>query len=154
MEFLQHCGDFVRRMCGNIDAGGKRFSFSAEDHNRNIRLGFDFGERGCELLHHADVDHVDWRIGQNYASNRSVTFQLNPFEFGCGLRRHKSGQTRNVRPTRVQLVQNPSLSYSRIACNSAEDGSAVVCTASASFSFQPVFASTSFSSTPGWRESR
>jgi hypothetical protein len=49
----------------------------------------------------------------------------------------------------VHLVQNPFISYSRIAFNSAALGSGVGLTSAATFNFHPVFASTSSTLTPG-----
>jgi hypothetical protein len=53
-----------------------------------------------------------------------------------------------------QLVQKPSLSYSRIACSSAAEGSGVCLTSFANRSFHPVFAITFSMVTSGCTESR
>ena len=62
MKLLEHCGDFARRVGDNIDSCGEAIAVPAKNDSRDFRLNFNVCQSRTELLHHREIDDVEWRI--------------------------------------------------------------------------------------------
>src|SRR5579864_3374701 len=85
---------FVGCVGGNINAGGKALPCSAQNDDRDARLGLDIRKCCRQLFHHRNVDYVQRRIRKSDVCNWALSIQCDPLGFSCRLRCHVSSWAR------------------------------------------------------------